>query len=63
ELKKITIGNAVSLSCWMIKNSNSQERLGVVFADWNLDSDRGYGYKCWAWDKDKKTDLYIYEFV
>ncbi|MEM3448641.1 MAG: zinc dependent phospholipase C family protein [Nitrososphaerota archaeon] len=63
ELKKITIGNAVSLSCWMIKNSNSQERLGVVFADWNLDSDRGYGYKCWAWDKDMKTDLYIYEFV
>lgn len=63
ESKKITIGNAVSLSYWMITNTHSQDKLGVVFTDWNLDSDRGYGYKCWAWEKDKKSDVYLQEFV
>jgi hypothetical protein len=63
ESRRVTIGNAVSFSCWMIVSSLSQAKQGIVFTDWNLDSDRGYGYKCWTWDKDKKTDNYIYEFV
>jgi hypothetical protein len=63
ESRRVTIGNAVSFSCWMIVSSLNQAKQGIVFTDWNLDSDRGYGYKCWTWDKDKKTDNYIYEFV
>jgi len=45
------IGNAKDLAVWMIGiandvavNSNLKD---IVFTNWNLDSDRGYGYKTW----------------
>lgn len=43
------IGNAIPLSLWMIKNADSTDPdvQKYVFANWNLDSDRGYGYKEW----------------
>lgn len=45
------IGNATDFSKWLILNSanndTSTATQDIVFADWNLDSDRGYGYKNW----------------
>ncbi len=36
-------GNAVDLSVYILSNSASTD----VFCNWNLDGDRGYGYKTW----------------
>ncbi|HSF38532.1 MAG TPA: zinc dependent phospholipase C family protein [Thermoanaerobaculia bacterium] len=46
------IGNAVDLTAWMITTANNgnatPEQRDVCFANWNLDSDRGYGSKSWS---------------
>ena len=42
------IGNAVSLALYMMRNARNREKERLVFADWDLDSDRGYAYKCWG---------------
>lgn len=54
-----TLGNAVSFSCWLILNAFLKNSLDMVYTDWNLDSDRGYGYKCWYWDTQTNKDAYI----
>ncbi|MEM0482829.1 MAG: zinc dependent phospholipase C family protein [Nitrososphaerota archaeon] len=59
EGRRLAIGNAVSFSYWMITNAMKQSSQAIVFTDWNLDSDRGYGYKCWYWEEREKTDTYI----
>ncbi len=45
------IGNAVQFTKWMILNAANQNidapTQNTLFADWNLDSDRGYAYKNW----------------
>ncbi len=45
------IGNAADFSRWLITNAASGNSDAatreVLYADWNLDSDRGYGYKNW----------------
>lgn len=58
EGRKLAIGNAVSFSYWMITNAMRQSSQAIVFTYWNLDSDRGYGYKCWYWKEKGKTDAY-----
>jgi len=50
--KRLTIGNAVELTEWMITNADPEATdtdpiQQTVFCDWNLDGDRGYAYKCW----------------
>ena len=51
EQQRHTIGNARDFTAWMVRHANNPasppELLGVVFTDWNLDSDRGYGYLGW----------------
>ncbi|MFX0108156.1 MAG: zinc dependent phospholipase C family protein, partial [Candidatus Hodarchaeota archaeon] len=42
------IGSAVDFTKWMIANANVPENRDAVFTNWNLDSDRGYGYKSWT---------------
>lgn len=48
------IGNATELTAWMIATAADPRASGVeqqmAFANWNLDSDRGYGYKSWFGD-------------
>jgi hypothetical protein len=48
------IGNAVDLAAWIIQtvsDPGADERSrAVAHTDWNLDSDRGYGYKAWTGD-------------
>jgi len=52
--KQLKIGNAVEMTQWMISNSaNPVKRTQLekhIFANWNLDADRGYAYKTW-WSK------------
>ena len=43
----LAIGNAIPLTLWMIKNAEIPTLQKYVFTNWNLDSDRGYGYKTW----------------
>jgi len=51
ESDRHVIGNAVDFTAWMIRLAQDVNRpddiLPVLFADWNLDSDRGYGYHMW----------------
>lgn len=43
----VTIGNAIDFATWLIANAKVSQSENIVYTDWNLDSDRGYGYKCW----------------
>ena len=49
--EKTRIGNAVAMSQWMIAHSADPEKRALwsetIFANWNLDADRGYAYKTW----------------
>lgn len=45
------IGNAADLCAWMIETAHDGTNAGaldVAFASWNLDGDRGYGYRSWS---------------
>jgi hypothetical protein len=51
ERTRTHIGNAIDLTTWLITaaadpNAPDQNKQ-VAFTNWNLDSDRGYGYKAW----------------
>ncbi len=50
------IGNAVDLTTWVIQTAADPSATSgdkdVAFTNWNLDSDRGYGYKTWMVDPD-----------
>lgn len=48
EQKKLSIGNATDFTAWMIEHAKDDEIAHIVYADWNLDADRGYGYKTWS---------------
>lgn len=45
--QRTTIGNALPLTLWMIRNAEHRDLSQFVFTNWNLDSDRGYGYRAW----------------
>src|SRR5690606_34660938 len=42
------IGNAVELCAWMIEHAFAGTHDDTVFANWNLDGDRGYAAKSWS---------------
>jgi len=53
----ISIGNATDITAWMMKNaaisvnnqtSSAQNIKSILFTNWNLDGDRGYGFKTWS---------------
>jgi hypothetical protein len=48
---RLAIGNATDFTAWMIRHAHGgarpEEIRRVLFRNWNLDSDRGYGYKAW----------------
>ncbi|HIP24217.1 MAG TPA: hypothetical protein EYG79_11580, partial [Rhodobacteraceae bacterium] len=50
------IGNAVALCSWMIRNAENSAEENTVFANWNLDGDRGYGAKSWSGILPPNTD-------
>jgi hypothetical protein len=63
----VNFGNAVDFAAWMmeqallIKTAEAQPGAGlhplshVVFCNWDLDGDRGYGYKQWFTSKNPST--------
>ena len=40
-------GNAVDLTLFILDNKDDDDLQDVVFCNWNLDADRGYGYRTW----------------
>ena len=54
EAGRNRIGNAVDLTAWVIQaaaDPDVADRLKTVaHTNWNLDADRGYGYKVWRGD-------------
>ena len=47
------LGDGVSFSKYLIwLETRSQDEQNVPLVEWNLDSDRGYGYHCWDWNRD-----------
>ena len=58
---KPIIGNALDLTTWMIKNAHNDEEKNVVYTNWNLDSDRGYGYK--IWNGETPSNEYMWENI
>ncbi|MFH0772159.1 MAG: zinc dependent phospholipase C family protein [Candidatus Omnitrophota bacterium] len=48
---RLSIGNAIHFTAWMIQHANesglSEDIKKALYADWNLDADRGYGYRAW----------------
>jgi hypothetical protein len=51
ERDYLRIGNATDLTAWTIATASDESASGtdkkVAFTNWNLDADRGYGYKTW----------------
>jgi hypothetical protein len=49
---RLSIGNARDFTAWMTQHANdpdnwTEEIVFALFANWNLDADRGYGYLQW----------------
>lgn len=49
SFKGKSFGNAVDLSVYILSNrkSTNSDVLKAIYCNWNLDGDRGYGYKSW----------------
>ncbi len=47
----LSIGNSRDFTVWMIRHANDSDITAsirnMLYADWNLDGDRGYGYRTW----------------
>ncbi len=52
------LGNAVDLTAWMVENATNAAAHCAVFANWDLDSDRGYAYLQWLWDQQPPIEAY-----
>ena len=54
------LGDAIGFSkylIWLETRSRDQgEGEEVPLVEWNLDSDRGYGYHCWDWNREPKPE-------
>jgi hypothetical protein len=52
EARLSSFGNATDLAAWMIKSTKSSDPniKNALYANWNLDSDRGYAYRCFKKD-------------
>jgi len=52
ERDRRAIGNATNFTAWMIRHANdpniTEEIRSMLYSNWNLDSDRGYGYLTWS---------------
>jgi hypothetical protein len=46
------LGNPVDYSLYLVARTAN----GVYVPDFNLDSDRGYGWRCWDWQRHKPLD-------
>jgi len=52
QCDRISICNAKDFTAWMIRHANESNPTNniqkILYANWNLDSDRGYGYRTWS---------------
>ena len=49
-----TLGDAVDYAAYVIARLTRDNLSPKQVANFNLDADRGYGYLCWDWLRDKK---------
>jgi hypothetical protein len=53
--KVVNLGDPINFSAYLTwqltRNELPKSKEGSSVADWNLDSDRGYAYKCWDWNR------------
>jgi len=53
------LGDVIGFSeylIWLESRDNPQkDGTKVPLVEWNLDSDRGYGYQCWDWNRDQNA--------
>lgn len=66
ERSRAHIGNATDLTTWMITNASAENTLSadeesILYTNWNLDGDRGYGYKTWSAVLPKNGDGTVYK--
>jgi hypothetical protein len=51
QYDRLSIGNSKDFTAWMIRHANDPNITGetqnMLYTDWNLDADRGYGYRTW----------------
>jgi len=51
QTNQFGLGNATDLTAWLVRHANDPNNNAntkkTVFANWNLDADRGYGYLAW----------------
>lgn len=47
KFKGQSFGNAIDISVYILLNAKNEAESRVVFCNWDLDGDRGYGYKTW----------------
>jgi hypothetical protein len=47
RLHKKSFGSAINVTKYILNNRNDKTLHKTIFCNWNLDGDRGYGYKCW----------------
>jgi hypothetical protein len=57
------LGDATSFSAyqiWLHTRSSPQSANGkeIPYVDWNLDADRGYGYKSWDWNRARNAPVH-----
>ncbi len=57
------LGDAVSFSAYQIwlhtrDSPQPNSKREVPYVDWNLDADRGYGYRAWDWNRSKVQQPY-----
>jgi hypothetical protein len=49
------LGDPVDYSVYLIGKLANKHKASPL-PDFNLDSDRGYAYRCWDWDRDQNPD-------
>lgn len=53
------LGDVISFSEYLIwlesRDAKQKDGSEVPLVEWNLDSDRGYGYHCWDWNRDSSA--------
>lgn len=62
---RLSIGNAKDFTAWMIRYASEDESnipediQRMLFTDWNLDADRGYGYRAWFGNVPEKKPFIV----
>lgn len=60
---KNNLGDPVNFSSyliWQLTRSGKLDTERTQITNWNLDSDKGYAYKCWDWNRHLESEIQIF---